>query len=568
LQHLSFLHFLSLVNFFMPTLALLDIIVLAVVLLLVMSTGFWGGKKEQTAGDFFLAGQSVKWWGIAGAIFGANISANHLVGMMGAAYGIGFAQANYEIISVVGILALCYVFIPVYRSIQIYTISEYLERRFSTRCRLAYSLLTIALTFIFLFFTIYFGARSLAVLLDGTMLPLTYGQIVVVFAVVTAAYTVIGGMHAVIWADLILSVLIVIAGVVVAVLVFSQPEISGFSGLLALDAAQPRDRQMLHLFLPSDHPKLPWTGIVTGLLLLNISFFGTNQYITQRVLAARSDTDARKGAITAAFLKLFLVFFTILPGVAAYYLFKERNLSVLPDDVFPTLVRTLVPAGYGIIGLIVCGLVGAILSTMDALLNAGATLYTFDVYKRGLRPAATDRQLVRQGRVATLTLLIAASAFAVFALNPDDPQEGFLKIASATGYFVPGVIITFLFGLFWRRSTSTAALATLTLSPLIALVLPGAYGRLASSLPLLAEWFGRDLNFLHRIGATCTIAALLMAALSLMTSHLRDDAREAFVFSTMAANRTEGARPTFWKSDRPWAIGLAVCAIAIVIYFA
>ncbi len=547
-----------------------DITIFLTTLGAVLAIGMWAGRKEEDTEDFFLAGRSIPWWGIAGSIFGSNVSANHLVGMMGAGFGIGFAQANYEIMSILGIMCLCYLFIPVYRSLRIYTLSEYLEKRFDHRCRLAYSIITtLVLTIIFLFFTIYFGARSLSVLMEGTALGVSYTQAVAIFGLVAGVYTVFGGMKAVIWTDVFQSFLLLAAGILVAWLVYSQPEIGGFGGLLELDKSLPASEQRIHLILPMNHPKLPWTGIFTGLLLLNFNFFATNQSITQRVLAARSDNDARKGAIAASYLKLLLLFITILPGVAAVHLFRERGMSVLPDDVFPTLVKLLVPAGYGLVGIIVAGLVGAILSSVDTLLSSGSTLITFDIYKRYIRKDATEQQLIGFGRYVIFTLIVFSSAIAIFFMDPDGKSEGFLKIASATGHFVPGVIVTFMIAILCRWATGTGALFTLLLSPIFSFSLDYFYNRYLGTNESIAQHFGVELNFLHRTAVTCLFSVVFMAVLSCLTRNTRDEAKERLVFWDIRNRlKSEGKKATFWKSERPWTILLLVLGAGIIIYFA
>ena len=214
-----------------------------------MGVGLWTGRKEEDTKDFFLAGRGVPWWGIAGSIFGTNVSAAQLVGMMGIGYSIGFAQSNFELGAVFALILLAYVFFPLYRLMGVYTLSEYLGRRFDERTRVAYSitsLITIGLIYMVMGF--YIGSRSMLFLLRGTPLEVSYTAGILVFALVTTCYTIAGGLKAVIWTDVIQSGLLLLAGIFVTLLVFAQPEVGGITGLMAKDAALPRADQKFHLY--------------------------------------------------------------------------------------------------------------------------------------------------------------------------------------------------------------------------------------------------------------------------------------------------------------------------------
>ena len=207
----------------------LDIGIFLASILAVLAIGLWAGRKEDDTADFYLAGRSVPWWGVAGSIFGTNVSAEHLVGMLGIGYSIGFAQAHFEFLAIGGLLILAFLFLPLYRGMGLYTLSEYLAKRYDERSAVLYSafnILTIVIVRMALGF--YIGARALSYLLDGTPLAIDYTAGIAIFALVTATYTIVGGLKAVIWTDVMQSVLLLLAGVFVAVLVFGQPEVGGF----------------------------------------------------------------------------------------------------------------------------------------------------------------------------------------------------------------------------------------------------------------------------------------------------------------------------------------------------
>ena len=239
-----------------------------------------------------MAGRSLKWYSVAGSIFGTNIHAQQIIGMMGVGYSIGFAQSHYEIWAIPAILVLAYIFIPIYRKKQFFTLSQFLESRYNSQARLVYMILMIVFIMIQLIGGFYIGSRTLGLLFQGTNFELTYLQGIILIASVTALFTVFGGMESVVIADNILTVVMILSLVLMGTLTYMQPEINGLSGLLKIDHAQ---ANKMHLYLPSNHPKLPWLGIFTGLTILNLFYWTTNQYQVQRVLAAQSDRDARLG---------------------------------------------------------------------------------------------------------------------------------------------------------------------------------------------------------------------------------------------------------------------------------
>ncbi|MCH8829701.1 MAG: hypothetical protein IID45_09010, partial [Planctomycetes bacterium] len=353
-------------DFFTP----LDLIIFFTALIGVMVVGLIAGRSEKTSEDYFLAGRKIPWWGVDGSIFGSNVSANHMVGMMGIGFSIGFAQSHFELGAIFGLMMLCYGFLPVYRKLNIYTLSEYLGKRYDERSRLTYAVIMLVIMVIVQMVpALYIGARSICVLMGGDAIetiPIEpekkiggkpaektgstavktkteqtkktetpqvkrnvnrtyYNAFIIALAVVAAGYTIFGGLKAVIWTDVIQSMLLLAAGLAVAWLTFER--IGGWGAMMAMD--QLADRKMA-LYRPMNDPDLPWTGVFTGLMALHCFYWGTNQFIVQRALGARSDADARLGIVAAGFLKLLIPFFAIGTGVAAFSLFRSANHSVDP----------------------------------------------------------------------------------------------------------------------------------------------------------------------------------------------------------------------------------------------
>lgn len=543
----------------------------------VLAIGLWAGRKEEDTQDFYLAGKSVPWWGVAGSIFGTNVSAEHLVGMLGIGYSIGFAQAHFEYGAIAGLLILAFVFLPLYRGIGLYTLSEYLAKRFDERSSVLYSALNILMIVIVrMALGFYIGARAMSYLLDDTLLAIGYPTGVLIFAVVTATYTIVGGLKAVIWTDFIQSVLLLLAGIFIAVLVFGQPEIGGLTGLLAKDAALPRAEQKFHLYLPTDHPQLPWTGVFTGLLIIHIFYWSTNQFIAQRALAARSEFDARMGIVAAGFLKLLIPFVSIATGVAAGFLFESQlaggdiDALPLPDDAFPLLVKMVVPAGYGLVGLIAAGLIGAILSSIDSMMNSGATLLTFDFYRPYIDPAASERRLILVGRIAILVFVVVAGSIAVGIYSEDASDNFFLKVPAQIGHLVPGMAVAFLGGVLWGRATASGAFWAMLASPVFSFAAEWAYGAWAggpsAAATALRALLGPQLNFLHRTALTALFATAVLVAVSVFSAP-PPDSTGAFTQRGRGRSSAEPGRP-FWRSERPWAWLLAFLTAFMLVYFA
>ncbi|MDP6720246.1 MAG: hypothetical protein QGF59_16415, partial [Pirellulaceae bacterium] len=409
----------------------LDLVLFFAALIFAMAVGLIAGRKEETSEDYFLAGKTIPWWGVAGSIYGSNVSANHMVGMMGIGFSIGFAQSHFELGAIAGLMVLCYGFLPVYRKLNVLTLSEYLRQRYDERSQISYAvIMVIIMAVVQMVPGLYIGARSVCVLLGGDAVQPAnidaseedgqaatkhhvnysyYTGFVIALAVISASYTIFGGLKAVVWTDVIQSVLLLAAGLLVAFLVFR--EIGGWSALMAADRA---GEEKMHLYLPMNHSQLPWTGVFTGLMAMHCFYWGTNQFIVQRAIAARSDTEARIGIIVAGFLKLLIPFFAIASGVAAFYLFKERlHREIAPDTAFTEVIRLVVPAGFGIVGLISAGLIGAILSSIDSMMNSAATIVTIDIYKRYINPNANDRKMILIGRLSIVIFVVLAALMAI-----------------------------------------------------------------------------------------------------------------------------------------------------------
>lgn len=495
------------------SLGIVDIAVVVGLLLFLVIASMYSSFKKKNSEEYFMAGRSLKWYSVAGSIFGTNIHAQQIIGMMGVGYSIGFAQSHYEVLAIPAILILCYVFIPIYRKTQVFTLSQFLENRYSSTARLAYTILMIIFILVQLIAGFYIGSRTLGLLFAGSGMEVSYLNGIITIAIITVIFTVFGGMESVVVADNILTVVMIIAVLLIGTLTYMQPEIGGLSGLLKLDHAE---ANKMHLYLPSNHPKLPWAGIFTGLIIQHFFYWTTNQYQVQRVLAAETDRDAKLGTIAAGFLKLIIPFFSIAAGVAAFYLFKARfgADAIKPDDTFITLLKTVVPSNYGFIGLILAGLICAIFSAIYSMMNSVTTMLSFDVYKKYINPHASDNQTVSFGRIFVFVMCAVACVFAYTTYNPNSSDNFFLKLADQSSYLKPSLVVAFFWGVLWRKTNPKAAVIVLFSGPFIGLGVDYLYNDILVNYDWIKELLGEKLNFLYRVFAIATIGSILIYFLS------------------------------------------------------
>jgi len=495
------------------SLSTLDLVVVALLLVFLVVASMYSSFRKKDSEEYFMASRSLKWYSVAGSIFGTNIHAQQIIGMMGVGYSIGFAQSHYELLAVVAILILVYVFIPVYRKDNFFTLSQFLENRFNPGSRLVYTILMLAFIMIQLIAGLYIGSRTLGILFEGTVIEPSYLQGILVIAGATIVFTVFGGMSSVVVADNILTVIMVLAVLIIGTLTFVQPEIGGFTGLIKLDQAQ---ANKMHLYLPSNHPDLPWTGIFTGLIILHFFYWTTNQYQVQRVLAAETERDAKLGSIVAGMLKFIIPFFSIAAGTAAFYLFNSRfgENAVLPDDTFITLLDTVVPVGYGLSGLILAGLICAIFSAIYSMMNSVSTMLAYDIYRNYINKNASDRQTVRFGQVGIIVMCALSTVLAYVTFDPESSENFFLILANQTSYIKPGLVVVFFWGILWKKTHPIAALTVLIASPLIGWGLDILYNHFLVNFDFVTSLFGTHFNFLHRVFMIFAVGSILLVVLS------------------------------------------------------
>jgi SSS family solute:Na+ symporter len=444
------------------------------------------------ARDYFLAGRSLPWWAIGASLIAANISAEQIIGMSGSGYAIGLAIASYEWMAAATLLIVGKWFLPVFLRNGIYTMPQFLEQRYGPRIRTVMAVFWVGLyVFVNLTAVLWLGSLAIAQVAGiGQMTAL------VLLAAFSLAYTLYGGLKAVALTDVVQVALLVLGGLLLAWI--SLDQLSGGAGVAAgfsrLMTEAPGHFEMI---LHPDNPyykDLPGISVlIGGMWIMNISYWGFNQYIIQRALAAKDLREAQKGVLFAAFLKLLMPVIVVLPGLAAVLLAPGLPRA---DAAYPTMMG-LLPAG--ILGLVFAALVAAIVSSLASMTNSVSTIFTLDLYAKA-RPGLGQAQLVRVGRITALAAMLAAVLAARPLLGSFD--QAFQYIQEYTGFFTPGIVVIFVLGLFWKRANETGALAA-------------ALGSFVLSIALKLAW--PALPFIDRVGLVFLLALGLAVLASLVT---------------------------------------------------
>jgi SSS family solute:Na+ symporter len=424
-------------------LAPLDYAVLLLYLAATLAIGLWVGSRIRTGADFFLAGRSLPWWAIGMSLVATDIGGTDIIGVGGAAYSYGLAVGNFEWIGCVpAMIVAAFVFVPHFWRIGIYTIPEFMERRFNAGVRTALALCWLA-----------FMACNLGIMLlaSGKMMHVLMGWdlrlCIVLTALLVSAYTIFGGLAAVVYTD-VLQCTVMIGGCLL-VTVLGLVEAGGFGPL----REQLGSLEQTQLIVPVDTTTpFPWTGIFFGLaLVLSPAYWIGNQAIVQRSLGARGEFDAKAAYVWGALLKNLIPFIIVVPGLIAAARFPDLHQG---DHAIPTLVATLLPAGLR--GMFVAAFIAALMSSVDSYLNSAATILTSDLYRRFLRPAAGEREVLQVGRLATVALMIWALLFAWLATHM---QQGLYAIFQTLMALFQGPALAILLtGLLWKRATGPGAL--------------------------------------------------------------------------------------------------------------
>ena len=470
----------------------IDFVILVIYLIVLVSLGLFLSRnkdgKEKSANDYFLAGNTLTWWAVGASLIAANISAEQFIGMSGTGFADGIAIAAYEVMAAVTLVVIGKFLLPIMLKQRIFTIPQFLRERYNDGVGLAFSILWLFLyVFVNLTSVAWLGAlaieqilglQGLAVEIFGITISIRMIIIFLLF-LIAGVYSIYGGLASVAWTDVMQVTFLVGGGLITAYfalremgLVFDTDALGAFNKIYTdLTTGNYAQDTHFHLVIRQSHNPEAFANVpgiaavVGGVWLTNLGYWGFNQYIIQKGLAAKNVDEAKKGLIFAGFLKILIPFIVVLPGICAYYIaqnpetFSSMNLQGkinIPDDAYPWLIRNFTPVG--IKGLSFAALTAAIISSLASMFNSTSTLFTMDIYKKYLEPKATDKKLVNVGRLTSVTALFIA-LFTVKPLLGGIPQA-FQYIQEYSGFIYPGIITVFGLGLLWKRASSLAAVWT------------------------------------------------------------------------------------------------------------
>ena len=495
---------------------------------LILGVGLWVSRDkkghQKNAEDYFLASKSLPWWAIGASLIAANISAEQFIGMSGSGFASGLAIASYEWMAALTLIIVGKYFLPIFIEKGLYTIPEFVEKRYSTNLKTILAVFWIALyVFVNLASVLYLGSLALETIMG---IPMMYG--VMGLALFAAAYSLYGGLSAVAWTDVIQVVFLIFGGLVTTYLALNT--VSGGEGVFAgiktvYEAAPDRFVMILDESNP-EYKNLPGIAVlVGGLWVANLYYWGFNQYIIQRTLAAKSLKEAQKGILLAAFLKLVIPLIIVVPGIAAYVMINDpeimarlgdaglQNLPSLDqaDKAYPWLLQFL-PTGMK--GVAFAALAAAIVSSLASMLNSTSTIFTMDIYRQYINKNASDKSTVNMGRISAGVALIIACIMAPLLGGID---QAFQFIQEYTGIVSPGILAVFLLGLFWKKTTNKAAIVGALSSIPIAM-----YFKIAPKGISTSPFFV-DVPFMDQMGYTLILTMIVIILVSLGQHKGADD---------------------------------------------
>ena len=481
-------------------------------------------QKKETTEDYFLAGRTLFWYLIGFSLIASNISTEQFVGMSGQGAGhVGMAVASYEWMAAITLVFVALFFLPKFLRCGILTIPEYLEHRYRPLPRAIMAFYTMV---------IYVAVTIAAVLYSGgltlhTIFGMDLAQAVWLIGIIAALYTTYGGLRAVVWADLIQGSALIIGGALTLVL--------GFIAVGGVGEFFQTNTDRLHMILPSNHSEIPWTALILGLWIPNFYYWGLNQYITQRTLAARSLKQGQLGVIFAAGLKLLIPFIVVFPGIMALQLYGGEMAT--SDQAYPLLIKNLIPAGLK--GFMFAAIFGAVMSSLDSMLNSASTIFTMDIYKRHIKKDASSKSLIKIGRIMTMVFVFIGCLIAPQLGNPKF-MGIFHYIQDFQGYISPGILAAFIFGLFIKRAPSSAAIVALILNVPV-------YG-------ILHLKTFDNIVFLNKMAITFGILIAVMTAITLLKP-----LREPKILPVKGGIDLKPASAAKW-------LGLVVVLVTIILY--
>ena len=555
---------------------LLDWIVIGVFVAGLIGVVLWVmSQKSATSSDYFLGGRDATWIAIGASIFASNIGSEHLIGLAGAGASSGMAMAHWEIQGWM-ILILGWVFVPFYTRSMVYTMPEFLERRYNPQSRtilsvislVSYVLTKVAVTVYAggLVFQQVFGIKELW--------GIDFFWIAAIgLVLVTAVYTIFGGMKSVLYTSVLQTPILLLGSLIILVLGLKalggwNEMISTCSGVVVNDYGD----TMTNLIRDNRDANYPWLGALIGSAIIGFWYWCTDQYIVQRVLSGKDEKEARRGTIFGAYLKLLPVFLFLIPGMIAFALHQKTGAflpvqdgKVLSDAAFPTLVAKILPAGVK--GLVVCGILAALMSSLASLFNSSAMLFTIDFYKR-FKPETPEKKLVTIGQIATVVIVILGILWIPIMRSIGDVLYNYLQDVQSV--LAPGIAAAFLLGVCWKRATAKGGMWGLIAGMAIGLTRLGAkivYSNSATAGDSLFKYVFYDLNWLFFCGWMFLFCLLVVIFVSLATKAPEPAKIQGLVFGTSTPEQIAATRASWNKWDVVHTIVILGITAAFYWYF-
>jgi SSS family solute:Na+ symporter len=527
--------------------ATLDWIVIGIYFALIAALAAWVmSHKQQTTEDYFLAGRNMGWFVVGASIFASNIGSEHVVGLAGAGAGGKIPMLIYELHAWL-VITLGWVFLPFYIRSGVFTMPEFLERRFDSRTRWflsVFSLVAYVLTKISV--TVYAGGIVISSILH---IDFWFGALMTV--ILTGIYTILGGMRAVVYTEALQTMVLVIgAGTLTYV---GLEAVGGWDGM-----RQSLEPGYLNMWRPASDPDFPWPSLVITSTVVGLWYWCTDQYIVQRVLAAKNIKEGRRGTIFGGFLKLLPVFLFLIPGVVALALKNRGELSWdSPDQAFAALLMNKMPVGLR--GLVAAGLMAALMSSLASVFNSCSTLFTVDVYKK-LKPQTSEKDLLRIGRIATAIVVVLGIAWIPIMQNISGVLYEYLQ--SVQSYIAPPITAVFILGISYKRINSKGALTTLIVGMLVAFIRIGLELAINKLEPGSILYLVASANFLSFAAWFFLFCVILCLVVSWLTPAPSDEQIQGLTFGTLSVEQREANRASY----NFWDIAFSLIVIALVAY--
>ena len=514
-------------------------------------------QKQNSSADYFLGGKDATWIAIGASIFASNIGSEHLIGLAGTGASSGMAMAHWEIQGWM-ILLLGWVFVPFYSRSMVYTMPEFLEKRYNPQSRTilsVISLISYVLTKVAV--TVYAGGLVFQQVFGiETLWGIDFFWIAAIgLVLITAIYTVAGGMKSVLYTSVLQTPILLLGSLVI--LVLGLKELGGWDEMMQICGATQVNEYgntMVELMRDNRDPQYPWLGALVGSAIIGFWYWCTDQFIVQRVLSGKNQMEARRGTIFGAYLKLLPVFLFLIPGMIAYALHTKGivingevfRLST-PDAAFPTLVARLLPAGVK--GLVVCGILAALMSSLASLFNSSSMLFTIDFYKR-FRPETPEKKLVVIGQVATVVIVVLGILWIPVMRSVGDVLYNYLQDVQSV--LAPGIAAAFLLGICWKRTSAKGGMWGLMSGLVIGLTRLGAkiyYSNVADAADNLFKYLFYDLNWLFFCGWMFLFCIVVIIVVSLCTKAPSEEKIRGLVFGTATEAQKQETKASWNKWD-------------------